>query len=268
MPTEDSTITPYTTCFEMHCAFVLDTEHQLSFEHAKASARVVFAATIAEDDIKAAGLGGADVDLDENAAAAATERASLTRATSRYGNTHMGRRTGDGAVPCHQDIAGYDHFKATYHKSAPGDPGWSAVLKMRKWLPFAKCTDCSTYRTTSADTVDPVALAQLKEKQAKHLAHCKRERTSYMVRQQLAILYPESFLSLIFDGADCSKTEVPHMAYRSHTSAAAHKVLDTHTPHSTHTYTHTHTLFYILVHNTDIAHAFYSITLFCTPISI
>jgi hypothetical protein len=205
----------------MHANFVLDSEKLLKFEHALSSAELLFAEGRAKDDI-------ADAsecifpDLDSAAETAANRRAVLQDVGARYGNSYMGPRT---VVPCHPDIPTLEYFRGVYKADSPdGTKGWYDTLKMRKWLPFAKCDTCSAYRTALANTVDPKVRTYLRREQAAHLAHTRRERASYMLRQKAGILWPERFLSLIFDGADCSKTEIPQMSYRSHASSAAQKV--------------------------------------------
>ena len=65
---------------------------------------------------------------------------------------------------------------------------------------------------------------ELKSLQREHLTRVKRERLSYVTRQQLAIKYPDHYLSLIIDGADSSNCTLPHLAERSHASDACPKV--------------------------------------------
>ena len=227
MPTQEVTITPYNNLQDMHANYVIDSERTLAFEHAHASAELLFSTGLAADDVLASGE-CVNLNLDEEAEIAASQHAKLTAQQSRYGNAYMGARA--SKVPEHPEIAGYEYFRQLYKGfNSQGKPDdkktdWRKVLKMRKWLPFAKCDTCSTHRTAMATTKDPKSRCLLIEAQTAHLDHCRRERTSYMLRQKLATAFPDRFLSLIFDGADCSKTEIPQMAYRSHASSAVQKV--------------------------------------------
>jgi hypothetical protein len=138
---------------------------------------------------------------------------------SRYGNIVMGQRS---ALPEAFEIASLTFFKEVWRTTE--DQFYKKTCKLRKWMPFAKCDTCASFRLAMANTCDPKEKARLKALQCEHLERVKRERLSYLVRQRLSIMYPERYLSLIIDGADSSNCTLPHLAERSHASDACPKV--------------------------------------------
>lgn len=89
-------------------------------------------------------------------------------------------------------------------------------LKLRKHLRFAKCNDCVEFRERRADTRDPREIAGIQQQVAAHHREVKQERSAYYERQALAENHPESYLSIICDGADQSDHTIPHFRERTH----------------------------------------------------
>jgi hypothetical protein len=131
----------------------------------------------------------------------------------------MGPKT---AVPEAPEIASFSHFNAVWNNAE--DKRYKKCIKLRKWMPFAKCDTCANHRQGMAATKCPAEKGRLKALQSEHLERVKRERLSYLVRQRLSIMYPERYLSLIIDGADSSGMALPHLAERSHASDATPKI--------------------------------------------
>ena len=206
LPTEDKTVLPYQDLREAHAMFVLDCESTMNFEHAKASQDMAFQGQQAAQDCEEA-IEEEDVVLDVSDEAIANAFAQAKPQQSRYGNTVMGPR---GSIPEHPQVASFNWFCSVWKRANGG--AYKKTIKLRKWMPFAKCTECATFRSKRMATEDKEERAKLKARQREHLQRVKRERVSYMVRQRLAIKYPERYLSLIIDGADSSPYQVPHMA--------------------------------------------------------
>ena len=89
---------------------------------------------------------------------------------------------------------------------------------VRKWMPFAKCTQCTRFREleTSHKKRDRADRDEAHAKQRRHLEDIKLERRHYHSNRLRAILDPQTYLSLIIDGADQGKHLLPHFCSRSH----------------------------------------------------
>jgi hypothetical protein len=132
---------------------------------------------------------------------------------ARYGNTVCGSKE---AAEVDSRIASYGHFCRV----------WATLpslrhIKIRRWLPFAKCKECALYRDLEARTaqgfkVDPEERRQSAKAQAEHLNQIKLERRHYYSNRLRATLAPETCMSVIIDGADQSKYKVPYHHIRSH----------------------------------------------------
>ena len=219
MPTDATTVLPFQDKREAHAAFVLDTERLLKFEHRDRSAELVYANGLALDDILAPAEEQRVMERDDAAEALANRLAVAQPSKCRYNNIVMGPKN---AVPELEEIASFSYFNAVWN-NAEGKH-YKKTMKLRKWMPFAKCDTCANYRQAMAATKCPDEKARLKAMQREHLERVKRERLSYLVRQRLSIMYPERYLSLIIDGADSSGMALPHLCERSHASDATPKI--------------------------------------------
>ena len=219
MPNESQTVLPYQDKREAHAAFALELERLLKFEHLDKSVELVFSNGIALDDINAPAEEEIVMDRDDAAEDRANALASARPQSSRYGNIVMGACS---AVPVHKDVASFTWFCTIWRSHEKGK--YKRSVKIRKWMPFAKCDDCSKFRQAMASTKCAVEKKRLKGAHREHLERVKRERLSYVVRQRLSIMYPNRYLSLIIDGADSSSMQIPHLAERSHASDACPKI--------------------------------------------
>ena len=135
----------------------------------------------------------------------------------RYGNYLLGKV---GSLPICNQLVSRAHFCRT----------WTECLALRdvvvrRWMPFAKCTQCSTFRDleVSRKKLSRPERDKAHEVQRKHLADIKLERRHYHSNRLRAILDPDKYLSLIIDGADQSNHMLPHFSNRSHLSDEAVK---------------------------------------------
>ena len=147
------------------------------------------------------------------------------RTLYRYGNPMLGpiaelEESKEGA------IASYSLFVKLWRHSpnahATGHPN-APVLKLRKWMPFAKCDDCISRRKKKESEKDPAALKALIDEERGHIRFVKRERLSYTLRQNDSIRSTK-YLSLIIDGADQSDHALPHSCAKSHATDADWKL--------------------------------------------
>lgn len=217
MPNETTTILPYITKRQAHATFALDLERKLLFKHAAESVDLVYRIGCVLDDIESPAA--AESQSNPDAEQAANALASTPHKLCRYGNIVMGLRS---ALPECPWVATISFFGNVWNNTK--DKLYKKTVKLRKWMPFAKCDTCAQHRLLMAGTRCPDEHGKLKALQAEHLRRVKRERESYQLRQQLAILHPADYLSIIIDGADSSTYQLPHLAERSHESDACPKI--------------------------------------------
>ena len=152
-------------------------------------------------------------------------RERLKKSIYRYGNPLLGT-TDQLAEAAGMHIASYTTFanlwRHSEHPRAHGHPD-APILKLRAWLPFAKCDQCMEHRSKKAGEKDPAARKVLDEEQRAHINFVKRERLSYRLRQ-LESISSNQYLSMIVDGADQAKYAMPYTCSKSHTSDAKWKV--------------------------------------------
>ena len=219
MPNEATTVLPYMDKRQAHSTFVLDTERLLRFEHVDQSVDLVYSNGLAVDDILAPLAEERVMERNDASEALANQLAAAKPQHSRYGNIVMGAK---GTVPECNEIASFSFFNSVWNNSE--EKHYKKTIKLRKWMPFAKCDTCANHRLAMANTACPEEKARLRALQKEHLERVKRERLSYLVRQRLSIMYPARFISLIIDGADSSTMQIPHLSERSHASDACPKV--------------------------------------------
>ena len=117
----------------------------------------------------------------------------------------------------HLHIAAYSYFMAVWK----GDPVLKKTYRLRKYLPFSKCTRCETNRNAREKTKDTAELVRLKKSLKKHLEFVRKERGTYYTRRGAAESNPQDSLSLIIDGADQNKYALPYTCQKSHATDGA-----------------------------------------------
>jgi hypothetical protein len=129
----------------------------------------------------------------------------------RYANKLCGLR--DPLRPEFADIAGYKWFCSVWESEDE-----LAHIICRSYLPFAKCDVCvrqrnrdSTHRTQKERDADYKATAD-------HLRDVAAEKACYYQHRDKARRNPETYMSMIIDGADQSKYDLPYYCERSHTT--------------------------------------------------
>jgi hypothetical protein len=105
---------------------------------------------------------------------------------------------------------------ASYFFAVWRDDHRAAKVKIRSFQRFAKCDTCVNMRERQVKCLDPVERAALLEEVHAHHMYVKAERLSYYARRELAKMHPTLYLSLIIDGADQSKHELPHFKEADH----------------------------------------------------
>jgi hypothetical protein len=138
-------------------------------------------------------------------------------AAFRYGNPLLGVKK---AVPEAPGIASYGFFCRVWKSEAD-----VRHIQLRKYMPFAKCSKCVAYRQTLAGGKRTTRQSKTtaREEHKEHIQEVKLERRHYYSNRLRAELNPETYLSLIIDGADQSKHKVPHDPDTSHLLDETHR---------------------------------------------
>ena len=207
MPDAEYSVLHYRTVLQAHAAYAMSQEAELQVEWAAQMRDYVLEQLLDR------------LDQDDEADEPTQKSAAAPQTTNkwRYGNKLLGQK---GDAPEDERIATYLYFNAVWH----GDEKLKKAVRVRKWMPFAKCDYCSVYDEEVAATVDNLKRRQLKEAHRPHLILVKREREKYEGNRSKAIRQPTTYLSLIIDGADAQRFALPHFAQASHASNEAQKI--------------------------------------------
>jgi hypothetical protein len=98
------------------------------------------------------------------------------------------------------------------------------MIKVRKYLRFAKCTMCVRFRERRNETRDPKTIADLNAEVRAHHLDVKAERAGYYDRRLQACLHPTRYMSVIIDGADQQRYGLPHFCETDHSTMNSHRI--------------------------------------------
>ncbi|KAL5019434.1 hypothetical protein ScPMuIL_003483 [Solemya velum] len=93
---------------------------------------------------------------------------------------------------------------------------------------FTKCKDCCNFRTLIENEKDSEQKSKHMEIRNIHLKEQQMEREAYYVRRSQAEMRPNEVLSIILDGMDQAKTNLPHYAYGNNPVGSGPLKLKTH----------------------------------------
>ena len=186
MPSHNQIVLPWRTKATTHANYIKDLEERLGVQWAGQPVKV--------------GVG---------------RRKSSSR--FRYGNYLLGEV---GSLPVSAKLIGRAQFCRAW-----GECDALRDVVVRHWMPFAKCTQCTQFREleTSQKRKDKAGWDAAHAKQRRHIADVLLERRHYHSNRLRAILDPDTYMSLIIDGADQGKHLLPHFCNRSHLSDEAVK---------------------------------------------
>jgi hypothetical protein len=97
-------------------------------------------------------------------------------------------------------------------------------IRIRKYLRFAKCDDCVSFRARRDNTRDTKAREKIKKEEKEHHVFVTGERDSYYKRAGLGETAPRRYFSVIIDGSDNSQYWSPYFRERSSSTQSAWKV--------------------------------------------
>jgi hypothetical protein len=109
--------------------------------------------------------------------------------------------------------------RATFLRTWSTDPDLKHI-KTRRWIPFAKCSQCSTLQRDRHKNKDTMEKNRLDKQLRAHLQVVQRERNSYYTKRKLAVRFPEKYMSMIVDGADQGEYALPYTNVKSKASQA------------------------------------------------
>ncbi|XP_065925368.1 uncharacterized protein [Magallana gigas] len=123
----------------------------------------------------------------------------------------------------------------TIHKDGIGKSKFYNILDSKyrnlvfcKNQRFTKCTDCHNFRCLIEKEQDTQIKSDYIAMRNLHLKEQQMEREAYYVRRGQAEMRPKEILSLIIDGMDQNKTDLPHYCKWSNPSGAGQQKLRTH----------------------------------------
>ena len=154
----------------------------------------------------------------EDSEASADQESGVAFAAAREATRVMMEEAGSAdaekAIP-HEDpslrIAALSYFKWVWRET----DALRRKYRVRKVLPFSKCTICETNRSMREKTNDSGTNATLKAELREHLIFVRDTREGYYRRRLLAHQFPDEYMSVIIDGADQSRYDVPYTHQKS-----------------------------------------------------
>ena len=151
----------------------------------------------------------ADIDAEEEEKAAQRARNQKKQVKFRYGNKRCGPT--DPNKPEDDQLATYSYFAKVWR----ADETLRNII-CREHLPFAKCNLCIRQRQNAEKLRTAEEVLQHHEELRQHLTDVKKEKMYYYSNRARARREPDSIMSIIIDGADQSKFDLPHFKDRSH----------------------------------------------------
>jgi hypothetical protein len=246
-PDDNYSVLPYRSCADTHAHYIFEREKQMG----KPWATLVFARALEErekaerarrdehieddedDNIEAAELemlreledahahvhgAAADGDAtDEDEEERVHAKQKKARKKYRYGNRACGLK--DPERPEDPKLAFMSYFNKTWRQ----DKHLLTII-CREHLPFAKCDFCIQHRARAERKRTQDHVDQDNAALRMHLEDIKAEKLMYYSNRAMARRSPKKYMSIIIDGADQSKHDMPHFKDQSHMSSEAHRI--------------------------------------------
>ena len=108
-----------------------------------------------------------------------------------------------------------DHFakpRTFFRGMVSAREGHSPKIMHRKHLPFARCSACHAFKCELMRAHTPRERNEIRRKRKEHLEHQYDERQVYYNHREKALKHPEKYMSIIIDGMDQAKLDMPHFA--------------------------------------------------------
>ena len=236
-PSEDYSILPYRSCAETHAHYVYDEECDLGKPWAPDSFEAMFDARrdskkpssvremdsqeaalmedlgVLEDDPAAGGCDAEHADAeddekDEDDVILRREKRNRSK-KYRYGNRMCGMLNED--KPEDPIVCSYSRFNTIWRE----DDKLRKII-CREHIPFAKCDYCIQHRAKAERKRTPDAVETDNKALRAHIKDVENEKLMYYSNRARARKWPKTYLSIIIDGADQSKHDMPHFKDMSH----------------------------------------------------
>ena len=115
-----------------------------------------------------------------------------------------------------KELAGYRTFQRAVSKALKQfSEASSNGIMMRPNLPFSQCGQCHTFKVELAAEKNPAKREEIRVKRRQHQTNQYQERQSYYHHRTKARKHPDKYMSLIVDGMDQAKLEMPHFTRAS-----------------------------------------------------
>jgi len=127
----------------------------------------------------------------------------------RYGNRLCGKLNPDR--PEDVNIASHSHFNKIWRFDSE-----LAKIICREHIPFAKCDFCIQHRAKAERKRSDDVLQKDNLALREHIKDIENEKLVYYSNRVRGRILPDEYLSMIIDGADQSKHDMPHFKDMSH----------------------------------------------------
>jgi hypothetical protein len=94
-------------------------------------------------------------------------------------------------------------------------------VKVKKWQNFAKCDQCTTFRTKLYAFNGEYDKSVVRGERDKHRAQVSLGRKRFALREEMAIAHPDLFLHVSIDAMDNKKTNVPQAKAMANAKSAS-----------------------------------------------
>jgi hypothetical protein len=189
-PTQDVYILPFARKLEVHAACVLLMMGIIGLKCPDWSLTIDFI--------------DADTSSSEDENCSDDRASGKQRERFRYRNPMLGlMKPGETLQP---DIPCYEYFLFVWRKEKE-----LRKIKVRRWLPFAKCDICKELRTLTAKPgISFEDKEKAREKHRLHVAEVAVDRNLYYEKRDRSLRNPVEELVVTMDGAGCQEHELPH----------------------------------------------------------
>ena len=234
-PGEDFCVLPYRSCLDTHAHFIMERElcmgkpwargvleeslnpspREEPANESEANERLEEEVDEAMDEVHHLHhpWNGHDSDAEEEQERKAVQQ----RKKYRYGNRLCGLKTSER--PEDPSLCTLSYFNKIWRVDTK-----LARIICREHIPFAKCDFCIRHRNKKERKRTVEVVQKDMEELRLHLEMIKAEKLTYYGNRARARLWPHRFLSIIIDGADQSKHDMPHFKDQSHLSSEAKKI--------------------------------------------
>jgi hypothetical protein len=235
-PADGYAVLPYRSCADTHAHYIFDQEVSLNKPWAAEVQSRALRARGTHDQadecvesrrisqLDTGACAGDDEHIEDESAAtdieqeeAILQKEHRERKLYRYGNRLCGLKSEDR--PEDPNLATLSYFNKVWRQ----DPLLITII-CREHMPFAKCDFCIKHRAKAERKRTKEAIEEDNAELRLHLQDIKAEKMMYYSNRARARRSPRMFLSIIIDGADQSKHDMPHFKDTAHLIAEIRRI--------------------------------------------